>query len=341
MAAHMKSSELKVVGHVFPFDNLVFDVQSYILLAFLSPGDLYSLTLVSRNINVLARPILYRHVRLLPGLKLRSRGSHAEGTLTKTLMSSQLSFGQEVLAHPSRALDVRHLEWQMCSFEDTYGHVLLDVFPTLRNVGVIHLIDAHPTTMAELNLVVPTLFPRVRDVTLRGVTYFPFITPILHSPHQLSALSLDTVSPHFVNVRLLQWITASNLPALKRLSFRTACALDPKREDETLEGWKDALFSVQDTITEIVLGLTSQPARPISDDEQRRFSTKFITVVQPVFFHSRWPRLEQVKLEGIDIDSVDASSPSHRLKRMVPKLIVDSTIPQAQRIWKSETLGAC
>ena len=319
---------------IFRFDDLVYDIQVYIISFFICAPDLRSLTLVSRHIHSLAAPALYTDVKFLLGWKLSSGNSRVEGAFTKTLLRAQRAFKKQVLSQREHARHIRSLAWQFCSADRSCGHVFTDLFPFLDNLTTIHVVDPHPTDVCELNHNVEALFPNVKVVKLTGITCLSFAMPILHTPQHLTALSLDTIEPHSAHLSLLDWISKADLSNLRVLSLRALYQRDANRETEILLAWKDALSAVHLTLHEVTLGLRGQwtMGRTVFLPSTAGFAQFLL----PIFWAENWPQLKKLRLEGFAIDKTGMD-----LTRLLPavwEVDIDSTVQCVQRVWNPKSL---
>ena len=335
---------------VFRFEDLVFDIQAYIL-ALLSPSELLPLTLVSRLISSLSTEALYSDVQLIFTLKRYQEGSHGDGALLEELQSSQYAFMKQIITRRNRARYVRRLTWQVCG---SASSMFTNLFPLLHNVTHIHLVDAHPTYFSQrssflrsyYNLALPStliLFPRVRSIRFTGTTSLSLIMPILHSPHQLTSLSLDTINPQSVALDLLHWIRIAQLSSLRTLSLRMMCepvtfvpsGAVQERDGELPLALREVLSALRPSLESVTLGLRERAK--VKRNSSLRLA-QLAQIVFPVFWQETWPHLKQLKLEGGAFNGSGLGRSMSRLRAVVPKVVVDPTVFSVQRVWYSQTM---
>ncbi|KAF8578647.1 hypothetical protein K439DRAFT_457967 [Ramaria rubella] len=328
----------------FRFEDLVFDIQVYIVAFFVPVQDLHSLTQVSRYIGSLAAPALYTDVKLLFGRQPPVGSPCADGAFTKALISAQRSFKKEIFSRSEHARHVRSLAWQVCS-TGACNHAFSEFFPLFSGLRRIHLVDPHPTHICELNHPPPTLFPRIKHVKITGTTSVAFVMPLLHSPQGLTSLSLDTINPHSVHIQLLQFISSAGLSSLRTLSLRAVCQQpwNDTRESELLSEWKTALIAVRHTLQRASFGFRTQ-VTGVQDAWLPSLVEKFTQVVMIVFWEEMWPQLKTVHLEGIDTapegfgESTEFQEALVRLRDAASEVVLDPTIRSVQRIWTSDVV---
>lgn len=317
---------------MFPFEHLVFDIQHYIITLFVPSHDLYSLALVSKSMNSVAMPALYRHVRLLPGLAFRFKSPHLSGAHTKNLSLAQQSFATQIASSSSsyKAEHVRFLEWHMSSYGVAPRQAFLEIFPRLRYLQKLRIINAHPTNMTELSLLIPPLFPHLKEISIGGITHLPFILPILHTSHHLRVVTVDAPSPHSVHLQLLQWLATHNLENLEKLTLRASLPADGFKIDEILDAWNQILYAVRNSVEEVVLGFrTLRENQACTEEEQQMFSMKFVHRMSSVFSPQiEWRRLKRISLMGVSLPDEDTTSLPMHFAHILPRLtshILDET----------------
>lgn len=297
--------------NVFSFEHLVFDMQHYIITLFVSSHDLYSLALVSKMMNSIAVPALYRHVRLLPGLSFKFRSPQLSGAHTKNLSLAQQSFAKKIASSSSsdKADRVRFLEWHMFSYGVSPRQAFLEIFPKLRNLQKLHIINAHPTDMTELDLLIPPLFPYLKEINVGGIIHLPFILPILHTSQHLRVVTVDAPSPHSAHLQLLQWLATNNLENLEKLTLCAPLPVEGFKIDEILNAWNKILYAVRSSVEEVVLGFrTLRENQTCTKEEEQMFSMKLFHSIPSVFSPQiEWKRLKKLSLMGVLFPNGDAT----------------------------------
>ncbi|KAF8578648.1 hypothetical protein K439DRAFT_1527767 [Ramaria rubella] len=329
---------------IFRFRDLGYDVQTYIITSFVFLQDIFTLSFVSRDVGAIAIQALYSDVRLL--FAMRPDDIPTQHILLKDMQSSQHVFARQIIRHKERAQSVRSLTWQVCETGSSGINAFTDVFSLLDNVTKIHLINAHPTFLAErasflrphiklVNKVIShTLFPRADDVTLTGTTSFSLIMPILHSPHRLTSLSFHTITPHSVALALLDWFSTADLSSLRHIALRTLRPMQDARrwndlqEQELLLAWRTALSAVRGTVRSVTLGFLHKLSIDYglsASSEKNRFA-QFSKLVVPVFWEESWPSIETVRFEGSDFKTdIEICSSVARLQSIVPRVVIETT----------------
>ena len=195
--------------------------------------------------------------------------------------------------------------------------------PMFRNVTKVYLIPSTTYIPAPLP---EALFPSVTSVKLRNCISPGMVRSILHSPAQISELSLDTIDFDYY-VEVVQWLAQTPFPRLRRLSLRHGPVAEIKRDSEfetaLFSTWRQLLLSSHRTLREVLLGLKhnlpgctmyvfNSKVVPYPEDRLAR-------IVCPVFKEVTWSELRVVDLEGV------ASFPGlwKPLEASVPHLLVD------------------
>ncbi|GJJ06859.1 hypothetical protein Clacol_001055 [Clathrus columnatus] len=229
------------------------------------------------------------------------------GTFTKSLALAQESFAKVLSSCADKSDLIRFLEWHVSSHGISPGHAFLELFPQLRGVRRLHIIDAHPTDVGELSLVIPPLFPKLEEVHFSGLTHLPFVMPILHSPHNLRFITFDAPCPHSIHLQLLRWFRTAAFQRLEKLSLWALCTSERSKVEETIEEWIQIfdMDAVPGSVQEVVLGFRSQRGRICNKEEQHGFTTNLLNGLSSIF---EWPRLRKLHLIGFSLFEKDLTT---------------------------------